>query len=188
MKEFCILLNQKVMKKNTLLFILVLSLVACGPSLQVSSDQDKTVKIDGYKSYGWLDIKAIENRNNDPRYYNELTDKRIKEAVGREMLAKGYNLVPGKPELELHYHIIVENKTSISTEPVGINYGEYWAKKMTTVYQYREGTLIIDIMDVKTNQLVWRGSGTDVITESATKDPQTAINNAVREIFKKFTP
>jgi len=46
--------------------------------------------------------------------------------------------------------------------------------------------LIIDIMDVASNQLVWRGWATDVISEKSLKDPEQAINNAVREIFKKF--
>jgi len=68
----------------------------------------------------------------------------------------------------------------------GMLYGPYWEKNKTTVYQYREGTLIIDIMDVASNQLVWRGWATDVISEKSLKDPEQAINNAVREIFKKF--
>jgi hypothetical protein len=174
------------MKKNTLLFILVVGLAACNPTLQVSYDRDKSINIDDYKTYGWLDVKAIENRNNDPRYYNELTDKRIKAAVDKEMAGKGYSSVQAKPAMEMHYHIIVENKTTVISEPMGITYGDYWARKISTSYPYREGTLIIDIMDAKTNQLVWRGSGTDVITVEMTKDPETAINKAVKEILKKF--
>ena len=180
MSHFCI------MKKNTCLFILMVSLAACGPTLQVSYDQDKSIKISNYKTFGWLDVKGIEGKNTDPRYYNELTDKRIKIAVDREMTAKGFSTMHTGAQLEMHYHIIVENKTGIISEPTNLINGDYWIKKQASTYQYREGTLIIDIMDVKTNQLVWRGSGTDVITVEITKDPEVAINKTVKEILKKF--
>lgn len=174
------------MKGNVVLFLAVFIFSSCGPTIQVFSDHDTAIKTDDYKTYDWLDIKAIESKNNDPRYYNELTDKRIKNAVNKEMETKGFALAPVKGQLELHYHIIVEDKTSVSTEPVGFIYSPYFERKRTNLYQYREGTLIIDIMDVKTNQLVWRGWGTDVISAKTLKKPEEAINEAVNAIFKKF--
>lgn len=178
--------NISAMKKNSFLILSFFILSSCGPSLQVFSDRDRSINTGDYKSYGWIDIKSIETRNSDPRYYNELTDKRIRDAVNREMLAKGLSMTNENMQLKLHYHIIVEDKTTITTEPFGILYSPYWEGKMTGTYKYREGTLIIDIMDVRSNQLVWRGWATDVITDRTAKQPEEAINNAVKEIFKKF--
>ncbi len=174
------------MKKLLSLLCSVLLLISCGPTIQVFSDHDQSVPITGYTSFGWMDIKSIESKNKDPRLYNELTNDRIKKAVNIEMLAKGMQLATGNGQLQLHYHLIIDDKTSISSEPFGFSYGPYWKNRMTQVYQYREGTLIIDIMDSKTNQLVWRGWATDVITEKAIKHPEEAIQKGVKAIFEKF--
>ena len=171
-------------KNNLLLLVIVLAaFTACGPSIRVSSDYDKDMNVAGYKTYSWLDVKSIEQRGNDPRYINELTDKRIKEAVNAEMSVRGLKWISGKADMELHYHIVIDEKTMTFTEPVGSRFSRYMERR-TSTYQYKEGTLIIDMMDTKTNELVWRGWATDVITEKAQQKPVEAINYAVKEIMK----
>jgi hypothetical protein len=165
------------MKRAIFFLLLIAGMVSCGPSIRVFSDYDKDT---------WLDAKAIEGKGINPLFYNELNDKRIKTAVNAEMAAKGYRLVENNGELVLHYHIVVEDKTLVTNEPWGYNYSPYWVNRRINVYQYREGTLIVDLMDKKANTLVWRGWATDVITQSATKDPQTAIAKAVQAIYKKY--
>jgi len=174
------------MKKLLLLSTAALFFFSCGPTLQVFSDHDKDVNINSYNTYGWLDVKEIESKNSDARHYNELSDKRIREAVDRELGSKGFVMKTSNPQLKLHYHIIVENKTTLMPEPQGMVFGPYWEKNKMTASQYREGTLIIDIMDAATNQLAWRGWATDVITEKTLKQPEEAISNTIKEIFKKF--
>jgi hypothetical protein len=173
--------------KITILFALIITgLISCGPSIRVFSDYDKDLKVTDYKTFTWLDAKAIEGKGTNPLYYNELNDKRIKTAINAEMAAKGYRMLESNGELEMHYHIVVEDKTSVSTEPYGYTYGPYWLGRRVNVYQYREGTLIVDVMDKKTSTLVWRGWATDVITKEVTKNPEKAISDAVQAIYKKY--
>jgi Domain of unknown function (DUF4136) len=175
------------MKKMLLLPLALMAFfISCGPTVRVFSDYDKDVNITAFKTYAWLDAKAIEGKGINPIYYNELNDKRIKTAINTEMTARGYRLLDNNAELELHYHIVVEDKTTVTNEPWSYNFSPYWINRRVNVYQYREGTLIVDMMDKKTNMLVWRGWATDVITQSAAKDPQTAITKAVQAIYKKY--
>ena len=98
------------------------------------------------------------------------------------MLSKGYKLVKEKGELELHYHIIVEYKTYPGLEP-----HQYMGQlQKANELNYKEGTLIIDIMKPGKNDLVWRGYATGIITYETTDKPEEAINYAVGKIFKKF--
>lgn len=173
------------MKKILITLTAMVLLASCGPSIRVFSDYDKALSPASYKTYSWLDTKAIEQLGNDPRYINELTDKRIREAVNREFAGVGISLVTQKADMILHYHIIIDNKTMIVTEPYGSRYSRYLENRRTSVYQYKEGTLLIDMMDAKTNEVVWRGGATDVITDEARKNPEEAINYAVKEILKK---
>ena len=174
------------MKKILIYSVIAILLYSCGPSLQFFSDYDKNINLSGYVSYSWLDLAAIEGKGMNPLYYNELNDKRIKEAVDKQMKTRNFQPFSTKGELELHYHIIVEDKTTVITEPIGSQYRPNPNNYRTSTYQYREGTLIIDLMDTKNNTLIWRGWATDVITNAVRKNPEAAINNAVAKIFGAF--
>ena len=50
--------------------------------------------------------------------------------------------------------------------------------------RYREGTLVIDIIDAKTHNLVWRGSMVDPVDDPARMSKQFA--ESAREIIEKF--
>ena len=51
--------------------------------------------------------------------------------------------------------------------------------------RYKEGTLVIDIVDSKSKELVWRGTGTDVLNRSA---PAKDLVAAVEKILEEFPP
>lgn len=171
--------------KNTLFLIIAAwALVSCGPSVRVYSDYDKSLNISNYKTFSWLDMNAIEQKGTDPRYMNELTDKRIKLVSDSILQAAGLHPAPNA-DMEMHYHIVIDNKTMTITEPYGARYNRALNKSRTATYQYKEGTLIIDMMDTKTHELIWRGWATDVITEKEAKDPETAIRNAVGAIMAR---
>jgi hypothetical protein len=164
--------------------LLVLVCVSCSNEIIVHTDFDRSVEIHRNSTYTWLDNKNIESRNN-PFYYNELNDKRVKAAVDRELLSKGYLLSEKPAQLIVHYHIVIENRTSIQTDPYGYNYGLYWTRKQTDVYRYREGTLIVDFMDARNCDLIWRGSATSILDQEELITEGT-INEGVAKIFKSF--
>lgn len=174
------------MKKIILYSFTALLLFSCGSSMQVFSDYDKDSNIGTYKTYNWLDLQSIEGKGLNPLYYNELNDKRIREAVNKEMKSRNYAMSDEKATLQIHYHIIVEDKIASTTEPAGYQYHPLSNLTKVNTYQYREGTLIIDVMDTKTNALIWRGWATDVITNTTRKNPEAVIQKAVEKIFTVF--
>lgn len=161
----------------------LLFLFSCSDELRVHTDFDRSVSIQRLTNYDWLPVNQIESRNN-PIFYNELTDKRIKTAVDTQLKEKGYVRSETSFQLIIHYHIIVENKTSISTEPYGYSYGQYWLDKEFDTRRYDEGTLIIDFMDSRNCDLVWRGWAVSVLNEDVITEE--LIDKAVAEIFKRF--
>src|SRR5689334_21938438 len=84
-------------------------LTSCSAELVVRTDFDKSVEIHRRTKYSWLAQKEIESRNN-PLFYNELNDKRIKSAVDAGLTRKGYSVDRGAPEFLIHYHIMIEEK------------------------------------------------------------------------------
>jgi hypothetical protein len=158
-------------------------LFACSNEFRVYTDFDRNVSLQRLTTYDWLPVSQIESRNN-PIFINELTDKRIKAAVESQLKEKGYTKVDGSGEMIVHYHIIVENRASIPTEPYGYTYGQYWLDKQFDTHRYDEGTLIIDFMDSRNCDLIWRGWAVSILDEEAISED--LINRAVAEIFKKF--
>jgi hypothetical protein len=158
---------------------------ACSPEIQVHTDFDPDYDLWTYDTFDWGQKVNIEEGKN-PFHYNELTDKRIKSAVQNQLEARGYRRTTD-PNLILHYHIIVEDKSVITTAPHGYNYGPYWLRSETNIYSYREGTLILDLMDSGTHNLIWRGWAVSAIEGVYTSEEQEKlINRAVAKIFRKF--
>jgi hypothetical protein len=170
------------MKMKFNLLLLSCLLWSCSSELRVYTDFDHNVSIQRLTRYNWLQVSQIEARNN-PLYLNELTDKRVKAAVNAQLREKGY-VLSDTAELIVHYHLAVENKTSVRPEPFGYNYGHYWIENELDTYRYREGTLIVDFMDSRNCELIWRGWAVSVLEDEMISEEM--INKAVAEIFKKF--
>jgi hypothetical protein len=170
------------------IFIVALFFIVggCSPEIRVYSDHDPDYDLKKYTTFSWAQKENIGLGNN-PLYYNELNDKRIKSAVQEQLTSRGYFLAAEKPDLILHYHIIVDDQSIVTTEPHGYSYSPYWLNMHTNVHQYREGTLIIDLMESKTNGLVWRGWASSAIDVVYTPDKiDHLIKASVVKIFKKF--
>ena len=164
-----------------------LCLVSCSAQMNVRSDYDREINLRQYKSYYRLPVKEIESKI-EPLYYNELTDKRIKKAVDLQLQGKAIRSDSIAPSLRVHYHISVDRRATIRPANYGYAYGPYWMRNQMDSYSYREGTLIIDLMDAKTNNLVWRGWASSVLNDNDIDLSEMKITEAVFKILQQFPP
>jgi hypothetical protein len=164
--------------------ILLGTCLGCASEIIVHSDSDKDILGWPYTTYNWLNDKEIESRNN-PLYYNELTDKRIKTATADEFKKKGYTLNSNSPDILVHYHIVTQQRSKVLTEPMGYHYGPYWLRSRVDVIEYDEGTIILDLMDSKNKNLIWRGWAISVLAE---KDivPKEMVDKSIKKIFSQL--
>lgn len=168
------------------LILMAILAVGCSQQITVHSDYDPDYDLWTYKTFDWGQKVNIEEGKN-PLHYNELNDKRIKEAVQKQLSKRGYKLTSENPDLILHYHIIVKDQSAVITEPFGYSYSPYWTRMNTNIYSYKEGTLILDLMDSKINQLIWRGWAVTEVKESySPKEVEALIEEVVSKIFRKF--
>ena len=174
---------------------LLLLVAGCAGGLKVNSDFDPQANFSSYRSYSWLALP----RGDDARVNNSLVDGRIRSAVDGELLTKGYQMTgDGNEQFHVGYHIALEGKMDVDAVNTYYGYGyrrwgawgAYPAGGTTTrVREYTEGTLLVDIVDARTNELVWRGSGTAEVREDVSPEQrQRNINNAVAKILETFPP
>jgi hypothetical protein len=53
----------------------------------------------------------------------------------------------------------------------------------TTTSTYRVGTLVLDLFDSKTKTLIWRGSGSDTLSDKSDKNINH-LDKAVNKLFE----
>lgn len=164
--------------------LLAFLVVACSPDIIVNTDFDRSVQLPKLTNYNWLPVKNIEARNN-PLFFNELNDARVKTAVNKQLADKGYKLNEMNAEFIVHYHITIEDKTAFRPEPFGYNYSPYWKREEMEAVRYREGTLIVDLMDTRNCNLIWRGWATSILDDQNLVTEEL-INRAITKIFEKF--
>lgn len=170
------------------LWLIVFSafIIGCSNRLSVHTDTDPDYDLWSYKSFDWGRKVNIEDLDN-PLYYNELNDKRIKTAVLKEMAERGYALSENHPDLLVHYHVIVEDQSMIVTDKFDYSYGPYWTGMNGNLYTYKLGTLIIDIMDTDDKHLIWRGwAKAFVDEETSARQVNKLIKKAIDKMFRKF--
>lgn len=166
--------------------LLLVFISRCSPDIQAYTDYDPDYDLWTYRTFDWAQKMNVE-QNQNPLYYNELNDKRIKRAVRNQLEKRNYQLTATSPQLILHYHIIVEDKSVLVTEPFGYSYGPYWMKGPKQTYAYTQGTLILDLMDTRSNQLVWRGWAVAAVDEIDSPEKiEKLVETAVRKMFVKF--
>ena len=73
----------------------------------------------------------------------------------------------------------------------GWGWGWGWGPGISTVqyntYITREGTLVVELANAKTPQLLWRGSATATISDNSEKNIKT-LDKALSKLFKDYPP
>jgi hypothetical protein len=180
------------MNRFTLLTMLagVLFLASCS-SLKVKTDYDKEADFSSYKTFSVVDL-TVEKTN-----INELNERRIVKAVKNEMSQKGFSEAE-QADLEVHIHAVVNSKFSATANTAyygggypyyrrGFGWGATYGATTVDVNEYEEGTLIIDLVDVKGEKLVWQGVGTSILKNNP-KNVEDRINKAINKIMAGFPP
>jgi hypothetical protein len=176
-----------------LVAMLGIVLIAGCSSYDIKYDYDVDSNFSAFKTYGWIP-REISNASGSARtamQSNTLLDDRIRKAVDNQMTAKGFTLATENPDVMLVYHVGAQNKVDVTDW--GYTYaGSYWGGglgRSVDVYEYTEGTLIVDMVNASTKQLAWRGSATGVVDPSSSPEQREArVNDVVARIFENYPP
>lgn len=160
----------------------VLVLAACS-SVSVTTDFDPSSSFAQYLSYTLA-------QSDEPIGLSPSSEAALTETLHNQLVARGVEEVLENADLRIVRHITTQDKIRINQSSTGgvYRYGRYgmWAggPQYTDVSQYTEGTLILDFVDVKTNQLVFRG-----IASGTVGDPESnaaKIKEAVEKIVAAY--
>ncbi|HXC18134.1 MAG TPA: DUF4136 domain-containing protein [Holophagaceae bacterium] len=170
----------------------LLLLTGCASSVRY--DYDVSQDFSRYKTF---DLYAPGKRGKNKGGDDPLMDTRIRMAVAAELQGKGFSREEvADPDFLVACYPVFHTRHYRTTTRVGFGGGGWyrpWGYRVGTSFSqthaYREGSLIIEIVDARTNQLVWQGADEGVLT--GLDDPEKAndaVASAVKDTLAKFPP
>jgi hypothetical protein len=174
------------MKILKLLFLLCLVMLTSCSSVKVVSDYDTKVDFTSYKTF------AFYKKGIDKASVSDLDKKRIMRAVEAELVAKGFSKSVN-PDILVSIFTKSREQVNVSDNNVGIGWGWgynpwFYGRTNININQYTEGTLFIDFIDKKTNELIWQGIGSGAMKMSNIEKKEERINEFVYEIISTYPP
>lgn len=169
--------------RTTVCTAFFLVMVGAAFAQQVKTDFDHQANFSQYKTYSWQEIKPA----------NSLWDSRIKNAVDAQLEARGWSQVDSGGDVAVVAVKTTQTQRTLQTFYDGFGGGWRWrgfggmGQSTTTEQDYKVGTLVVDLYDAKTKQLIWRGSAQDTLSDKAANN-EKKLDKGVAKMFKKFPP
>ena len=127
---------------------------------------------------------------------NQLSERKVLTDFTEALAEKGWKHVEQEAtaNVVVVIHGATEMKHNVNTFYSGMGgygYGYYGMGGMgmgsatTTVSEYKVGTLVVDMFDIKTKNLVFRGQASDELNKDPKKN-EKKIDKAAQKMFKDF--
>lgn len=168
--------------------VFLFALAGCSAGRVVKADKAPGVDFQSFKTFDFVKLEASGDTAS-ARFDTYST--MLRDAVARELKAKGYTQSNSNPDLLVNIGAVVKEQTqtretNIREAPRYIGQRNYkWKSEEVVVGHYKTGTVTIELVDSKQNNMVWQGVVEGIISEK-TKTYQNDVNKAMTDLFAKF--
>jgi hypothetical protein len=159
-------------------------LFAIGVSIaqDVKSNSMPGTDFSKFHTYKWVDIEG-------GAHPNQIMDAEIKMAVDAQLTSKGLVRATGdNADLLVGYQIAVNQEKQWNAYGMGggVRFGGMGTATQSTI---NIGTMVLDMYDPASKQLVWTGNATKAIDPSSNQEKnQKNLNKAMAKLLKNYPP
>ena len=174
------------MKTRTALIAALLALLLPGPLLAGDNGArfDRDHDFSAYETYDWVERK--KRPEGSPLAVGGAADTRIRNAIGRQLAAKGFRpAIDEEADFLVAFDGAMEQVQDIQSDRFRVARGVAWVAE-GDISSFNRGTLIISVRDAGTGKRVWQAW-----TSQKVKDPENPgkqIDKAVKKLLGKFPP
>ncbi len=174
-------------------------MVGCATKPRVATDYEDGYNFSALKTFS---VKETKQDSKENLLVSPFTLSHIHSLVSSE-LSKRYQITNGDavPDFYVSYHVVVEEKLDAHNYDELYGFG-YWGRGYRypsamfyhpgfggEITVYNQGSLIIDMVDAKTQQPIWRGVSEKRLNKSLSPQKQRQIlAGAVMEVIAQFPP
>lgn len=132
-----------------------------------------------YHSYKWVAIEGASHPN-------QIMDAEIKQAVDSQLASKGLTKTDGdRADLYVGYQIAVDQERQWNAWGTGRGFGGGMGSATSSTINI--GTLVLDMYDPSSKQLVWTGNATKTIDPSSNQEKNMKnLNKAMAKLLKNY--
>lgn len=176
------------LRNRALLPLMTVALaVACAAGPEISTNRDPAADFSAFRTFGFMQPLGTDSASARTPLSGWLI-----ASTTRQLKSQGLQSVGSNPDLLVNFfsgiRTTTSSRSSASFTPALRNYGG-WAgsplSKLTTA-SISEGTLIVDIVDRRSNQLVWQGRAEERFTEAMEDDLPGTVDRLVAQLFSDF--
>ena len=163
-----------------LIGIVVWGLAACS-SIDVITDYDPGYDYAKLKTFSWVPNPNIKSEN-------ALFEKRFQKIMAEDLAKKGIALDEANPDFLIAYHSDVQRKVDITNW--GYRYPGWYGHGGVDVYQYDEGTIVVDFVDAASRDLIYRSTVKAEVNRGSPdiEKREKRLAEAVEKILMDFPP
>jgi hypothetical protein len=156
----------------------VLAVALACSSINTAVDYDHTINWSQFHTFQLMD---------GTKSPDTFTQKRIDDGITSALTAKGWTAVTSNPGIQVYPHVVLSQEKQWNAERMGgFGYRMGGGMAQATQTNIPIGTLIVDMVNPKTNEMVWRGTSQGQISGSGSDLGQT--QQAIQQMFKNFPP
>lgn len=179
----------------------VFLLTACGGEKLTVRTESKNIAFNLYKTYRWYEKSGFDNKGSA----SEITYSYIKQSIDKELKTKQMTHVPDAA-VDFYINVAVTAKAAVEIEnyqvytDVGQGYSysrdaglraARLTERHTKIIEYRDGTLVVDVIDPFSDKLVWRGIAKKrlpKIQEASQQKREALIDEVISAVLADFPP
>ena len=155
----------------------------------VKTDYDHGADFSRIHTYSWGQVQTA----------NPLYVDRIKQAVDKDLQAKGWQLAASGGDVTVFARGSVKNQQELETWYNGLGggwggrwgWGRWggggWGESTTTVENEKVGVLVVDVFDSNSKELMWRGTSDQELSNNSDKNTKN-MDKDIDKMFKDFPP
>jgi hypothetical protein len=154
-------------------------------SISVQTDYDESAPFESYKTY-IVEQPRPESGMRGQR--NPWLTKEIIETIRPVLEERGLTRAEDRTEADLVVVFYGAARQQRDFVPPAYHVGRWggvWRTGMGRVVRYKEGTLVIDMVDKGRKELVWQGVGKGVLNPD---NPGETFTEAVRKVLESYPP
>ena len=172
---------------------LLLFVVTAGFGMSVKSDYDKNYDFSRLHTFAFKTDRA----GNDPLSTNSIEAGRIQTALSAQLVANGFIQTDQSPDFIVAFYSRSKQKTQVESTGFGFGPGFGWGYGIPYRARWRwgfgpdiwtntytQGCVMADVIDPRTNELIWRGVVKDTVNGIGQSEKQA--NQAARDLVKNF--
>jgi hypothetical protein len=157
-------------------------------AVSISTDYDHSANFSQYKTYSWLKVQAGDS----------LWSDRLQQDIDAQLAAKGWTKVASNGSASITAFRATKEQPTLQTFYDGFGGGWGWRGRggmggmgmgmsTTTTEDTKVGTIVVDIFDSQSKQLLWRGKESSDLGNNNEKNAKS-LSKDPADLFKRFPP